>query len=214
MSPAPGTRDVDPAPAHPIVNAFRRRLAFSAALVLLAVVSASAGVVTWRHFNPPPIQLSAAPPPVRPVQAEAPALKVGDRRPDFTLSDLDGKPRSVSEWDGKLLFVNFWATWCPPCLEEIPDFVELQAAHGDSDVQFLGVALDRPDNVRRFMQEQGMNYPSLHGERDAIDLGKRYGNRIGALPYTVVVGRDGRVLLMHQGVLSKEDAERVIAGAG
>ena len=197
-----------------------RRIAFTAVLLLVAGIAASAGALLWRHLNPPPIQVTALTPLTVGAsdgtlnKSQAPELAVGDRRPDFTLADVEGRPRSIAEWDGKLVFLNFWATWCPPCLEEIPGFMRLQSLNADAGVQFLGVALDNPDNVRAFMAEHGMNYPSLHGERDAIALGRLYGNRIGALPYTVVIGRDGRILRLHQGILSESDAQVLIDGAG
>jgi len=190
-----------------------RRLAVTGSLILLAATAASAGVLLWRHLNPPPVQEAGGPQPLpggAPPQPAPPELAAGDRRPDFTLPDSTGTPRSVAEWDGKLLFVNFWATWCPPCLEEIPAFVHLQQEYGARGVQFLGVALDSVENVRRFLDEHGVNYPSVHGEQDAIELSKRYGNRIGALPYTVVVGRDGRVLATHHGILDEAEARRLI----
>ncbi len=191
-----------------------QRIAFTGAIIVLAAAAASGGVLAWRTLFPSPVQLavSPAPPPATalPGPAEESTLAVGDPRPDFSLADLDGRMRSLSEWDGKLLVVNFWATWCPPCLEEIPGFVRLQQEYGPRGLQFLGVALDSPQNVREFMDTHQMNYPSLHGERDAIVASKLMGNRIGALPYTVAIGRDGRVLLMHQGILEQEQAARFI----
>jgi len=184
-----------------------RRIVFTGAMIIVAAAAASAGVLAWRTLNPPPVELVVSPPPPAPGPA---ALRAGDRRPDFTLADTEDMPRSVSEWDGKLLIINFWATWCPPCLEEIPGFVRLQDEYAARGVQFLGVALDGVRNVRRFMAEQRMNYPSLHGERDAIALGKRYGNRFGALPYTVLVAPDGTVLRTHQGILREDEARRLI----
>lgn len=186
------------------------RIVFTVVVVALAAATASGGVLAWRALNPPPVQVAVRAVPAGPQAAAVAAVGVGERRPDFTLADTRGQPRSVSEWDGKLLVVNFWATWCPPCLEEIPGFVRLQEALGARGVQFLGVALDRPENVRAFMAEHRMNYPSLHGERDAIDLGKRLGNSVGALPYTVLIGRDGTVLRTHQGILPEADAARLI----
>lgn len=189
------------------MSSIARRIAFTGAIIMIAAAAASAGVLAWRALNPPPVELVVGPSPPAPGPA---ALQEGDRRPDFTLPDTENVPRSVSEWDGRLLFINFWATWCPPCLEEIPAFVRLQDEYAARGVQFLGVALDDEQNVRRFMAEQRMNYPSLHGERDAIALGKRYGNRVGALPYTVLVAPDGTVLLMHHGILHEDDARRLI----
>jgi peroxiredoxin len=186
-----------------------RRGLFSLAIIALAAAAASAGVLAWRALHPPP-QWTAAPGAQPVVAPQPPALRVGERRPDFTLPDTTQTPRSVSEFDGKLLIVNFWATWCPPCLEEIPAFVRLQHAYAERGVQFLGVALDAGDEVRAFMREHAVNYPSVYGGHEAIALSKAYGNRIGALPFTVVVGRDGTVLSMHQGVFHEADLRAVI----
>ena len=161
----------------------------------------------WRSLNPPSAQLA-----VKHAPAEAGGeLAPGDRRPDFTLPDLDGTPRSVSEWDGQLLFINFWATWCPPCLEEIPTFVRVQQEFQGKGVQFLGVAIDGADKVRGFAAEHSMNYPSLVAQMEGIELTQRFGNRIGALPYTVVVGRDGHVLVMHHGIFEEQQLRELIA---
>ncbi len=140
-------------------------------------------------------------------------LHVGERRPNFKLRDLEGNYRDISEWDGKLVFLNFWATWCPPCVHEIPTFSNLQKKYADVEVQFLGVALDHPQDVKRFIKEYGMQYPTLYGEKDALDLSKIYGNKYGGLPYTVVIGRDGVVLHTHSGVLNRELAEQLIRNA-
>ena len=180
-------------------------------VIVLAASAGSAGVLLWRNFNPP-AEPEARVPPVSLTndRKQAPALSVGDRRPDFSLPDVDGVEQSVAQWDGQLLLINFWATWCPPCLAEIPVFVRLQAEFAAHGVQFLGVALDNADNVRAFQTEHAMNYPSLHGQRDAISLSKRYGNSIGALPYTVVVARDGSVITMHHGEIAEADVRQLI----
>jgi peroxiredoxin len=182
-----------------------RRGLYTLLVVVLAAAAASAGVLAWRALYPPPVPGGAGSRP-----PAAPALQVGERRPDFTLPDTAGVPRAVSEFDGKLLIVNFWATWCPPCLEEIPAFVRLQQDYAAHGVQFLGVALDRAEAARAFIAEHAVNYPSVYGEHEAIALSKAYGNRIGGLPFTVVVGRDGRVLRMHQGVFEEADLRAVL----
>jgi len=184
------------------------RVLYTAAITLLAAAAASGGVLAWRSINPPSAQLAVTHAPDAAADAE---LAPGERRPDFTLPDVDGAARSVSEWDGRLLFINFWATWCPPCLEEIPGFVRLQQEFGAGGVQFLGVAIDSVENVRAFAAEHAMNYPSLIARMEGIELTKRFGNRIGALPYTVVVGRDGNVLAMHHGVLDEKQIRELIA---
>ena len=192
-----------------------RRASFMVVVMVLAAAAGSAGVLLWRTIYPPPVALPmvVAPDPGAPSPIARPApiqLAVGDRRPEFSLPDTKGVNRSVAEWDGKLLIINFWATWCPPCLEEIPAFVRLQAEYGEQGVQFLGVALDDEENVRRFVTEHGMNYPSLHGRRDAIELSKRYGNSVGALPYTVAVSRSGTVLATHHGIFDESAAKALI----
>ena len=97
---------------------------------------------------------------------------LGRHRPEFTLPDLDGQLRSISEWDGKVIALNFWATWCPPCLKEVPEFVLLQAKYQAQGLQFIGIALQRPEEVRDFVAENGMNYPVLAGELEVIKTGR------------------------------------------
>lgn len=135
---------------------------------------------------------------------------VGRLRPEFTLPDLDGRLRSISEWDGKVIALNFWATWCPPCLKEVPEFVLLQTKYQAAGLQFIGVALQKPEEVRQFVAEHGMNYPVLTGELEVIKLAESYGNHIGALPYTVIIDRNGQVAHVKPGVLPTEEAESII----
>jgi peroxiredoxin len=176
------------------MNRLARRAAFTVTVTLLAAAAASAGVLAWRAVSPPPVELAVAgaPPPAAVLEGSREGLAVGQPRPAFSMPDTEGTLRSVSEWDGKLLFINFWATW------------------GERGLQFLGVALDRADNVRSFMAEQQMNYPSLHSEREALELARVYGNTVGGLPYTVLVGRDGKVLKLHQGILHEDEARALI----
>jgi peroxiredoxin len=135
---------------------------------------------------------------------------LGTLRPEFSLPDVEGTPHSIGEWNGKVVVLNFWATWCPPCRKEIPEFVALQQRYGGRGLQFVGIALQRPEDVRSFMAEYGMNYPVLAGEMEVIHLAERYGNRIGALPYTVIIDRGGRIAFLKPGPLPGPEAERVI----
>ena len=112
---------------------------------------------------------------------------------DFTLPDLNGKKQSLSAWRGKVIVLNFWATWCPPCREEIPLFIDLQKKHAAGDLQIIGVAIDNPAAVRQYRQSAGMNYPILIGDDATLDLISRYGNRSNALPFTVIINRDGTI---------------------
>ena len=135
---------------------------------------------------------------------------VGQRRPEFSLPDMDGVTHNVTEWDGKVIAINFWATWCPPCRDEIPEFVKLQEKFGNQGLQFIGIALQQAKDVREFAAEMGINYPILVGEEDVIGVAKQYGNLIGALPYTVIINRDHQITFTRAGPLPAADAERII----
>ena len=124
------------------------------------------------------------------------------RRIDFTLPDLDGQPRQLSEWDGDLVLLNFWATWCPPCKKEMPMFQDRYERHADQAFTIVAVAVDEVDEARAFVDEFGIGFPVLIGQDDAIAVGRQYGNRIGALPYTVIIDRDGFIREMHRGELT------------
>jgi len=135
---------------------------------------------------------------------------VGQPAPEFSLADLQGLQHNAHEWDGKVLILNFWATWCPPCRKETPMFVEMQEKYGATGLQFVGVAIDSGDKVKDFIDTYGINYPILIGEDDAIDTAKRYGNRYGALPYTVVVDRHGQINFVQRGEMTREMVESAI----
>lgn len=132
-------------------------------------------------------------------------------RPDFTLPDPSGKMRSVDEWNGALIVLNFWATWCPPCLHEIPMFVALQDQYAGRGVQFVGVAIDDAELVREFIGEHTLNYPTMHGQAEAIELMRAYGNDLGALPYTVLIDRAGNVVHRKPGAFTREELETLLA---
>ena len=133
---------------------------------------------------------------------------------DFMLPDVQGKPVSLSVFRGKWVIVNFWATWCPPCLEEIPGFIELQKAYGDQGLQVIGVAGDDEHAVREFARKMGFNYPVLPGDTEAAELAARYGNTMGVLPYSVIINRDREISHVIQGELSKNRAENILKDLG
>ena len=113
---------------------------------------------------------------------------------DTSLATLDGGKATLRQWHGKVLVVNFWATWCAPCRKEIPDFIRMQDALGSKGVQFVGIAIDEVDAVRKFVKEVGLNYPTLVGDIDGLELGRQLGNELGALPFTVVFDREGNAV--------------------
>ena len=130
-----------------------------------------------------------------------------------SLPDMEGKSQALAQWHGKVLVVTFWATWCSPCLEEIPQFVRMQEKLGNQGLQFVGIAVDNVGKVREFAAKYRMNYPVLIGEIDAIELARAAGNEFGGLPFTVVMDRQGRLIGTELGGLNEEKLTALIKPA-
>ena len=132
------------------------------------------------------------------------------RRPAFSMVDIDGRLRKAEEWDGKVLLINFWATWCPPCLKEIPLFVELQEKYRERNFQIIGIAIDDENAVRDFALRYDINYPVIAADEPAVELTRRYGNRDVLLPYTVFVDADSNIVAAKAGLMSGKEVESII----
>lgn len=126
------------------------------------------------------------------------------------LPDLDGNDQAVSQWLGKVIVVNFWATWCTPCREEIPEFIEAQKKYGDQGLMFVGIAIDQVDKVKMFSKEFGINYPVLVGSMNTWSLLEAAGNRHSALPYTVVINRSGALVENYLGRVNLKKLEKLV----
>ena len=124
-----------------------------------------------------------------------------------TLPDLQGKPQSVKQWRGKVLVVNFWATWCEPCRKEIPEFIKLQSKYQDKNLQFVGISIDQADKTSEFSRNFGINYPTLVGTFDTMEVSRQAGNQRRVLPHTVVLDKQGRVAFVELGGVSLETLE-------
>jgi thiol-disulfide isomerase/thioredoxin len=171
-------------------------------VLLTAALSAAAvlGYVAYRASSPPgePAVVNEAP------AAGAPALAVATL-PDFSLGNLAGEQQSIQSWPGKPLLINFWATWCGPCLREIPMLKELQTAR--PDLQVVGIAIDKRDLVVEFAGNTQFNYPILIGQNEAWAAAASLGVNIYALPFTIFTAADGSILGVHTGELHAEHLE-------
>lgn len=174
--------------------------------LLIAVVAASGGYGVARHFQPAEPVIPEGVPRVPPANG---ALE-GRPAPEISLNDLDGKPRKLSEWRGRWLLVNFWATWCGPCMEEIPLLIRAQSEQGGRGLQVLGVAMDDPEAVAKAVREMGFNYPTLAGDEAVLTAMESLGNSLGAIPYTVLIGPDGRIRHLEMGGIDAAKLEMLL----
>jgi thiol-disulfide isomerase/thioredoxin len=168
-------------------------------VLLTAALSAAAvvGYLTYRGLAPD-ADSSAG-------DGGASAPSVAATLPEFSLANLDGQQQSIRSWPGKPLLINFWATWCGPCLREIPMLKELQTAR--PDLQVVGIAIDKPDLVAKFAADMPFNYAILVGQNEAWEAASALGVNIFALPFTVFTAADGSVLGVHTGELHAEHLE-------
>jgi thiol-disulfide isomerase/thioredoxin len=145
-------------------------------------------------------------------EPEITAMKTygGGEMINFTLPELDGKKHSLEEWRGKVIVLNFWATWCPPCREEIPLLIALQKQRAAEGLQVVSVAIDNETAVRPYRQSAGINYPVLMGGDAALDLVARYGNSMGALPFTVIIDRGGAIAVRKLGAFTRKELESLV----
>jgi thiol-disulfide isomerase/thioredoxin len=167
----------------------------------IGVLAALAGASLWLagSANPPAL------PKTEPVEATSAAIMTSK------FVDLEGKSSFLGQLSGKVIVVNFWATWCTPCLEEMPGFARLQSKWSSRGVRFVGLAHDDPEKVRTFGAKLAINYPLWTGEAAVMDLSRRLGNRIGVLPHTVLLDGDGKVIESRIGVYAEDKLDARLA---
>jgi thiol-disulfide isomerase/thioredoxin len=124
--------------------------------------------------------------------------------PDVRLPDLEGQTVASNAWAGKVVVLNFWATWCPACLREMPMLDELQRGIDPGRLNVVGIAIDAPDAVERFLAENRVEYQVVLGDAETVDLSRRLGNRTGGLPFTVVFDAFGRRAFSHSGEITTD----------
>jgi len=191
-------------------------------VLIAAVVSATLGAIAGLMLSGPgPIWRSPlgqrvlqgaieadapTPPPGTPV------ARVGERIPTVRLPDLDRRLREIpQDWRGKPLLINVWASWCGPCIEEMPELERFSARQGRDGVQVIGIALDDADAVRAFLRKVPVSYPILIDAPGPADAGVRLGNVKGVLPYSVLIDAEGRVLQRRIGPFAAGEIDRFAA---
>jgi len=129
----------------------------------------------------------------------------------LVVRDIDANPIGLDDWSGKVLAINFWATWCPPCRKEIPVLIETQKAFADKNVQFLGIAMDDIKAVKTYMQSTDFNYPILISDlNETIRIGQAVDYNFIALPFTIFISADGTQTKAHTGELNETQIEEIL----
>ena len=158
---------------------------------------------TVRESMPGALPLThAAPPP--------PSHPIPETLPDVSLPDLNGTAHRLSEWAGKPLVVNFWATWCEPCRREIPLLEDLRHENRRNSYEIVGIAIDHLDSVAKYVRDMKIDYPVLVGERGGLEAAAAFGME-PVLPFTVFADAHGRIVTLKIGELHRDEAAFILA---
>jgi peroxiredoxin len=164
----------------------------------LAVLAAAVGGYAQHHLQTIP---------ATPATTAASTI-VGQPLPALSLPDLDGRLHDLGEYRGRRVLINLWASWCLPCLQEMPALVKAQQKFGEHGAIVLGIAMDEPAHVRHFLAAHPVNYPILIGRPESPSTSLKLGDVSRNLPYSLLVGEDGRILATHVGAMTTDQMER------
>lgn len=181
-----------------------------AAALAAVVVSAAAGGAAYFIYQQRSRPVEAP----SPLATQAPVAQLVEKVPNFELADRAGERRTLADWQGKALIVNFWATWCAPCRREIPLLAKLQQDHGPEGFQVIGIAVDFRDKVLAYAEEMQIDYPILIGEQDALDAAAAFGVEVIGFPFTIFTDRRGRIVAAHMGELTEPEARLILGAVG
>jgi thiol-disulfide isomerase/thioredoxin len=195
------------------MNGMQRFLALAAILLLAGL----AGFLGYRSMSGAtgPVA-SAAPDAASPAAANGsdplptrPARVIPERLPEFTLADRDGVPRTLAHWAGRPLLVNFWATWCAPCRREIPLLTSLRRQYAADGLEVIGIAVDFREDVLKYAQDIGLEYPLLIGEQDGLDAAAAFGVD-PVFPFSIFSDAQGRIVAVRVGELHADEAAFIL----
>jgi thiol-disulfide isomerase/thioredoxin len=127
-----------------------------------------------------------------------------------SVTDADGKPQALSAFKGQKVVVNFWASWCGPCVEEMPELVQLSHEYKKKGIRFIGIGVDSEKNVKAFLQKVKVDYPVFVSGYAGADLARQFGNSAGALPFTVVIDETGKVRETKLGQIQPDALKRTL----
>ncbi|MDP9198338.1 MAG: TlpA family protein disulfide reductase [Pseudomonadota bacterium] len=173
---------------------------------IATAIALAAGIATFfvtRSLLEPEVRRSG---PEQPSAAVIPEF-----RPEVTLADRDGRPRSLSEWDGKPLIINFWATWCAPCRREIPMLNALAVDEKYAGFEIIGIAIDFREDVLKYLEKMPIDYTVLIGEQDGLGAASAFGMESIGLPFTAFTDRQGRIATIHVGELHLPQAQVILS---
>lgn len=173
-----------------------------ALLAAVAVLFIAVGIAVGNKTRPP-----------APVAAQASASPTGPGAYLYaqSLNDLAGKPQSLAQWKGKPLLVNFWATWCAPCVQEMPELSSLADEDGGRRFNVIGVGIDAPSAMSEFAAKHNVKYPLYVGGMGGTEISRAFGNTNGGLPFTVLIGADGQVRKTYLGKLKFDELKADLA---
>ena len=173
-------------------------------LAIVAAIALAAGIGAFFVSRD---LLEPEPPPPEPIHP----VVIPEMRPDVTLADRDGQSRSLSEWDGKPLVINFWATWCAPCRREIPMLNALAAEQAAAGVEGIGIAIDFREDVLKYLEKMPIHYTVLIGEQDGMSAARAFGMESIGLPLTAFTDLQGRIVTIHVGELHRDQAAVILS---
>ncbi|MRW92759.1 redoxin family protein [Duganella sp. FT80W] len=171
------------------------------AYAVVAILFAATGAYTGLRQSAPPVTTA------QPAGVTGPVAALFKE----TLPDAKGVATSLAQYKGKAMLVNFWATWCAPCVQEMPELSTLSAGEEGKKLQVIGIGIDSPSNITEFSDKYKITYPVLVAGMSGTDLSRQFGNTQGGLPFTVLIGADGQVKKTYLGKLKFDELRKDLA---